>query len=148
MKQMSTYSVKISRSADIRKTLSATAGIYRKAVDFFIKVCDGEWDTISSSIGQNKKVNAVESLTVRTKKRTSVPYDFGNGFYKFPSYLRRAAIAEAVGKVSSYRSNLEDWKAADPAHVGGGPDTRRQDMYILPCTKTTCSCGRALIQRP
>ena len=121
MKQMSTYSVKISRSADIRKTLSATAGIYRKAVDFFIKVCDGEWDTISSSIGQNKKVNAVESLTVRTKKRTSVPYDFGNGFYKFPSYLRRAAIAEAVGKVSSYRSNLEDWKAADPRTRGRRP---------------------------
>ena len=121
MKQMSTYSVKISRSADIRKTLSATAGIYRKAVDFFIKVCDGEWDTISSSIGQNKKVNSVESLTVRTKKRTSVPYDFGNGFYKFPSYLRRAAIAEAVGKVSSYRSNLEDWKAADPRTRGRRP---------------------------
>ena len=45
MKQMSSYRVRISRSADIRKTLSATAGIYRKAVDFFISVCmeaDGE----------------------------------------------------------------------------------------------------------
>ena len=39
MKQMSSYRVRISRSADIRKTLSATAGIYRKAVDFFISVC-------------------------------------------------------------------------------------------------------------
>ena len=36
MKQMSSYPVRISRSADIRKTLSATAGIYRRAVDFFI----------------------------------------------------------------------------------------------------------------
>ena len=33
MKQMSSYPVRISRSADIRKTLSATAGIYRKAVE-------------------------------------------------------------------------------------------------------------------
>ena len=121
MKQMSTYSVKIRRSADIRNTLSATAGIYRKAVDFFIKVCDREWDTVSSCIGQNKKVNAVESFTVRTKKRPSIPYDFGKGFYKFPSYLRRAAIAEALGKVSSYRSNLKDWKAADPRTRGRRP---------------------------
>ena len=42
MKLMSTYAVKISRSADLRSTLSATAGIYRKAVDFFIGVCDKE----------------------------------------------------------------------------------------------------------
>lgn len=38
MKLMPTYAVKISRSADIRSTLSATAGIYRRAVDFFIRV--------------------------------------------------------------------------------------------------------------
>jgi len=105
---MSTYSVKVSRSADIKKALSATTDIYRRAVDFFIGVCDGEWDTVSAGKGPNGKVNAVESLTVRTKKRPSVPYDFGKGFYKFPSYLRRAAIAEAAGKVSSYKSNMEN----------------------------------------
>ena len=82
MRQMSAYSVKISRSADIKKTLSATAGIYRKAVDFFIGVCGREWDTVSAGKGPNGKVNAVESLTVRTKKRPSVPYDFGKGFYR------------------------------------------------------------------
>ena len=102
MKQMSSYPVRISRSADIRKTLSATAGIYRRAVDFFISVCMEEWDTVSACKGQTGKVNAVEAFTVKTSKRKTVPYDFGKDFYKFPSYLRRAAIAQAVGKVSSY----------------------------------------------
>lgn len=121
MKQMSTYSVKVSRSADIKKALSATADIYRRAVDFFIRVCDGEWDTVSAGKGPNGKVNAVESLTVRTKKRASVPYDFGKDFYKFPSYLRRAAIAEAAGKVSSYKSNMANWKSSDPHTRGKRP---------------------------
>jgi hypothetical protein len=93
MKQMSSYPVRISRSADIRKTLSATAGIYRRAVDFFISVCMEEWDTVSACKGQTGKVNAVEAFTVKTSKRKTVPYDFGRDFYKFPSYLRRAAIA-------------------------------------------------------
>ena len=131
MKQMSTYSVRISRCADIRKTLSATAGIYRKAVDFFIGVCMEEWDTVSSGKGQTGKVNAVEALTIRTSKRKTVPYDFGKDFYKFPSYLRRAAIAEAVGKVSSYRSNLRNWEAADPKTRGKHPGSPSAG-YVYP----------------
>jgi len=31
-------------------------------------------------------------------------------FYKFPSYFRRAAIADAIGIVSSYRSNYKNWE--------------------------------------
>ena len=131
MEQMSTYSVKISRSADIRKVLSATADIYRRAVDFFIGVCDGEWDTVSAGKGPNGKVNAMESLTVRTKKRPSVLYDFGRDFYKFPSYLRRAAIAEAIGKVSSHRSSLKNWEGADPLTRGKRPGYPKAG-YVYP----------------
>ena len=59
---MSSYSVRISRSADIRKTLSDTACIYRKAVDFFIRVCMAEWAAVSACNGQNGKVNAMEVM--------------------------------------------------------------------------------------
>ncbi len=121
MEQMSTYSIKIRQSAVHRKTLSATAGIYRKAVGFFIAVCLKEWDRVSTAKGQNGREHAVESLTVRTAKRKTVLYDFGRDFYKFPSYLRRAAIAEAAGKVSSYMSNLSAWEASDPRSRGKRP---------------------------
>ena len=131
MKLMSTYAVKISRSADLRNTLSATAGIYRKAVDFFIGVCDREWDVISLRKMQTERVNAIESFTVKTSKRPAVPYDFGKDFYKFPSYLRRAAISEAVGKVSSYRSNLKNWEAADPCSRGRRPGYPKAG-YVYP----------------
>lgn len=103
----STYSVKI---CHYNRIFLKTAELYRDAVDFFIGVCLAEWDHIGVLSGL-KRNNAVEKLTVRTKKRPEVPYDFSKSFYKFPSYLRRSAIAEAVGKVSSYLSNLENWKA-------------------------------------
>lgn len=131
MKQMTSYSVGISRCADIRKTLSDTARIYRKAVDFFIRVCMEEWDVISACRGRTGKVNAMETFTIKTSKRSSVPYDFGKDFYKFPSYLRRAAIAEAVGKVSSYKENLRNWEAADLRARGRRPGCPRAG-YVYP----------------
>ena len=113
-----TYSVKIKR---LNHVFTDTVRLYRQAVSFFMDVCLREWDTISSGKNQKERVNLTESLTITSKRRPSVPYDFGAGFYKFPCYLRRAAIAEAFGKVSSYRSNLARWEAADPASRGEKP---------------------------
>lgn len=118
MKLSMTYSVKIKR---LNHIFMDTVRLYRQAVSFFMDVCLQEWDTVSSRKCQKERVNLMESLTVASKKNPSVPYDFGADFYKFPCYLRRAAIAEALGKVSSYRSNLARWEAADPASRGEKP---------------------------
>ena len=131
MKLMSTYAIKISRSADIRSTLSATAGIYRKAVDFFIGVCMEEWLQVTAGNSLKEKKSIVEGLTVSTKDHPAVPYNFGRDFYKFPSYLRRAAIAEAIGKVSSYRSNIKNWEAADSRTRGKRPGYPKAG-YVYP----------------
>lgn len=118
MKLSMTYSVKIKR---LNHVFMDTVRLYRQAVSFFMDVCLREWDTVSSGKGQKERVNLVESLTVISKRNPMVPYDFSAGFYKFPCYLRRAAIAEALGKVSSYRSNLARWEAAEPASRGEKP---------------------------
>ena len=96
-----------------------------------VDVCLTEWNLISTGKLQKERVNLVESLTVRTRQNPAVPYDFSAEFYKFPCYLRRAAIAEALGKVSSYRSNLANWKAADPAKRGEKPSLP-QVGYVYP----------------
>ena len=108
MKIMSTYSVKIHEA---NKCFTETSEQYRHAVKFFAKVVLREWKSISDEDTSLKKYNYVERLTIRTKNNPRPKYDFGNKFYKFPSYLRRAAIAEALGKVSSYKSNLANWEA-------------------------------------
>ena len=115
------YSVKIK---DYNHIFENTAFLYRNAVTFYIHVILCEWDRTFSGIGTNTAaVNAAEKLSIVTKRRPSVKYDFGKEMYKFPCYLRRAAIAEAFGKVSSYKSSLKNWKNSDPRTRGKEPST-------------------------
>ena len=98
------YKVKIKVS---HGAFADTVELYRKATAFFIDVCLKEWDIIAPAKGKLKN-NIVEHLTIITKSNPSAKYPIP--FYKFPSYLRRAAISEAIGKVSSYKSNLANWE--------------------------------------
>ena len=105
--------------ADSNRIFDETVHLYRKAVSFFVDVCLKEWKNISAGTTQKERVNLTESVTIKTKRNPTVPYDFAAGFYKFPSYLRRAAIAEALGKVSSYQSSLANWEASVPGIISG-----------------------------
>ena len=108
MKIHTTYSAKINKSD---RCFTDTAQLYRSAVGFFIDVLLKESHILDEHTSQKSRVNAVETITVPTASHPDVTYDFSRDFYKFPCYLRRAAIAEAIGKVSSYRSNLANWEA-------------------------------------
>ena len=110
MKINSTYSVKIKHYSNIFKN---TVLLYRDAVKFFIDVCLSEWDSVSVINNSKHRMTYVEDITVSTKSHPVVKYDFSDRFYKFPCYLRRAAIVEAIGKVSSYKSNLNNWNNSD-----------------------------------
>ena len=118
MKITTSYKVKIKHYNDIFRE---TVALYRAAVGFLAEVCLAEWDAISALNGSKARLTCVESLTHRTAGRPQVPYDFDQRFYKFPSYLRRSAINEAVGKVSSYKSNLVNWESSDPKARGRKP---------------------------
>ena len=104
-----------------RKALQDTVCLYRKAVDFYIYVMLEQWEHFGKVLGQKSAVNLAENLTIVTRNRPQVQYNFGKDFYKFPSYLRRAAIAEAYGKVLSFKSNLANWEQADPRTRGAQP---------------------------
>ena len=130
MKMFSTYSVKIKHYNHIFKD---TVSIYRDAVDFFIDVCIGEWEYISTVGGNLRQQQYVERLCHATKDNSSPKYAaFDRKFYKLPSYLRRGAINEAIGKVSSYQSNLANWTTADMKTRGRQPAYPKAG-YIYPC---------------
>lgn len=110
MRIMTSYKVKIRHYSNIfRDTIEQ----YRRAVRFFLEVCDAEWQELSDLIGKGRN-NRLERLTIRTAKNPAPKYDFSQEFYKFPCYLRRAAIQEALGLYSAYREKLEAWEK-DPA---------------------------------
>lgn len=125
MKIYSTYSVKIKH---YNKIFKETVAVYRSAVDYLINVVTNEWDVVKDVEGSQERMRCVEILCHGTKN-IHPKYDFDKKFYKFPSYLRRGAIADAIGKVSSYMSNLANWNIE---HKGKAPSMPKAG-YTYPC---------------
>lgn len=131
------------KNKEFRNVFAATTELYRKAVDFFINVRlleNEDFQKIKSSLYQ---LHFMEQLTHKTKGRSVVKYDFDKSFYKFPSYYRRAAINEALGKADSYLSNLFRWEkikvGKKPSYPTAGyafPALYRNDSYIRTDTYT------------
>ena len=103
---ISSYKVKIK---DVNHCFDVTVRIYQEVISFFMDVCHKEW-ALFQGLSKIKYVSVMESLTLSTNNRPTVPYDFNARFYKMPCYLRRAAINEAFGAYSSWFSNYENWK--------------------------------------
>jgi len=101
------YEIKIKHYNHIFKE---TVSIYNRAVDFFLEVALTNWMELSG-LRNLEQCRQMELYTVVTKKNPNPKYDFSTEFYKFPCYLRRAAINEALGMVSSYHSNLANWES-------------------------------------
>jgi hypothetical protein len=91
------------------KTLEPTLEIYRKALSFYIDIVQKKCDSIRE-LGSSGKLLLLENITHKTRQHSEVKYDFDKKFYKFPSYLRRACIMEAIGYLESYYSNSERWQ--------------------------------------
>lgn len=87
--------------------LRDTVCLYKNAVSYLINIVNLNWDAISTYDGKFKKTY-VENL-IHTTKDNIASYDFDIKFHKFPSYFRRSAIADAIGIVSSYKSNLDNY---------------------------------------
>jgi IS605 OrfB family transposase len=106
VKIVKTAKLKITTHSD--KTFADTLAIYNKALSFFITLCDKEWHNLCE-LDSNMQLSLVEKLSHITNSNLHVKYDFSKEFYKFPSYMRRAAIAEALGAVSSHYSRHKNW---------------------------------------
>jgi hypothetical protein len=116
-KIVKTAKLKITTHRD--KTFADTLAIYNRALSFFISLCDKEWHTLCG-LDSNLQLSLVEKLSHITKNNVHVKYDFSKAFYKFPSYLRRAAIAEALGAVSSHYSRYGNWLAKRESYQAKG----------------------------
>ena len=135
MQIVSTYSVRINERGQV---LRDTAERYRAAVDFYIEIIIEHWGKCFEQGMGTKCIRQAEILSVATAKRPFTKYDFSASFYKFPSYLRRAAIQEAYGHVSSYQTRLALWQSngrqgKEPGKPTAGrtfPAMYRNNMFV------------------
>ena len=125
MKIISSYGVELRKqNIPIRQTLE----IYRSAVRYLVKVYESVWEELAQIEESKKRFNAAEHL-VHTTKRNPARFDFDFCFPKMPSYFRRAAVQHALGSVSSYRTRLEQWKAAGQKT---GKPYLKSEQYAMP----------------
>lgn len=103
---MSNYAIKI--NGDL-KALDDSIVIYRETLRFVIPIVDAHWNEMKEFNSNKFRMSYIENLIHNTQGNEAI-YSFDKNFPKFPTYLRRATLNKAIGIVSSYRSNLENWE--------------------------------------
>jgi IS605 OrfB family transposase len=88
--------------------LEMTVAEYRSFCNALSYVVMGHWVDIA---GADSRCAAIEKLIHKTSKNPNPQYSyFGRRFYKFPAYLRRAAIEFVCGQVSSFLTRYRQWQ--------------------------------------
>lgn len=127
MKVTNSYKVKL---VNVNASLDATINVYRDAITYIIEIVNNEWSNIENLTNKDKN-NYIEKLIHKTKKNPNPAYaDFDKLFYKLPSYLRRSAIQDAIGIVSSYKSNLANYKAERYEAISNGKKFKKKSPKL------------------
>jgi IS605 OrfB family transposase len=91
--------------------LEATVNEYRSFCKALSYVVMGHWTEI---VGATSRCTTIEKLIHQTSSNPNPKYQyFQKRFYKFPSYLRRAAIEFVLGQVSSFVTRYYDWQSGN-----------------------------------
>ena len=119
-----------------KKLMKATADVCLKALRYCTDIFLSEWDYLSEFSTQVKtgvvnRNQAANALIHSTKGHPAKYPGFDSDFKNFPSYTRRAVVADALGKVSSYVSNHRNWEKQDPQERGAEPTLGLPDRYSL-----------------
>lgn len=112
MKKKVSYGIKLTNiPMASHRVIEKTISVYNEACEYIANVVYTEWSQVSIETTLKYREHIVENLIHATKNNPTPKYkDFDTKFYKFPSYLRRCAIDSAIGSVSSYISNLENYE--------------------------------------
>lgn len=135
MKLVSSYAVEIKHTY---KLFRQTIKIYNDAISFCVKAFEENWDVLETlDVGNKERKTYADSLIHSTKSNIAAYPEFDVKFYKMPSYLRFAVINTALGYLSSYHSNLDNWEFSNTnsktptlqTHLNKLPTFYKGNMY-------------------
>ena len=139
-------------SAEQQQALQDTLALYRRLVRDLMTVAYTHWPTVGGAQG-NEAVKVIEALVHPTAKRPNVRYTyFSSRYYKFPSYLRRVAIMDAVGQVRSFVTRFDQWRCGQRKHPHAKPPRLTASTKTLPslygsqCAKINADATHAFIK--
>lgn len=128
------YPVRITNAYHI---LLPTLNLYRSCVKKLVGVVSENYSVIET-LSSKKAQRNIELLVHSTKDHTASYTFFDKEFYKFPSYLRRSAISEAIRIVSSYMEATKQWQELDPAKRGSKPRLNKNQRSMPALYKGNC----------
>ena len=100
-------------SAEYRNDVQGTVKLYQRYVRALVSVCITHWPHLGR-LSSMDAMRDIEHMIHPTKKRPEVKYAYFNTvFYKFPSYLRRSAIHDAMGQASSFLMRYDQWQTGE-----------------------------------
>lgn len=106
MRLISSYQIKLTGNLE---ALAVSIDIYRQVLSYLIPIINHHWDKVDTYSHDNQKRRLID-IWIHSTAGNRARFDFDEQFPKLPCYLRRSAIASALGIVSSYRSNLKNWE--------------------------------------
>lgn len=139
MKLTSSYTIEIKH---INKLFRQTIKIYNDAISFCVKAFEEHWEVLETLDTGNKERFAYADALIHTTKSNDALYpEFDIKFHKMPSYLRFSVINTALGYLSSYHSNLDNWEFSNSngkapslqTHLNRLPTFYKGNMYLDDC---------------
>lgn len=106
MRLISSYQIKLTGNLE---ALEVSIDIYRQVLSYLIPIINHNWDKVDTYSHDNQKRRLID-IWIHSTAGNRARFGFDEQFPKLPCYLRRSAIASALGIVSSYRSNLKNWE--------------------------------------
>lgn len=106
MKLTSSYALKL--NGDLT-SLENTSTIYRDVLRFVIPIVNAHWGEIKDLKNTKQRMTYTEKL-IHSTANSQACYNFDEKFPKFPTYLRRSAVNNVLGIVSSYHGHLANWE--------------------------------------
>ncbi|KYC41367.1 transposase [Scytonema hofmannii PCC 7110] len=100
-----------------KQQLIMTIEEYRRFLKPLVLIINAQWIELAE-LSAKERVAAVEKIIHKTTDNPEPKHNYYQkviykypSFRKFPSYLRRAAIADALGIVSSFQTRYREWQS-------------------------------------
>ena len=107
----------LSATKSQKRQMLLTVAEYRRFLKPLVLVINAQWIKMVN-LTTKERVNTVEKMIHKTTKNPVPKHKYFENvvskypsFRKFPSYLRRAAIADAIGIVSSFHTRYRQWQS-------------------------------------
>jgi IS605 OrfB family transposase len=121
-----------------KEQMLLTVQEYRAYLRPLVLLINAQWTQLCS-LSANERVNMVEKMIHATAKNPTPKHYYYHqvaqkrpSFRKFPSYLRRAAIADAIGIVSSFQTRYRDWQSGIRSSRTAKPPTLTAISHTYP----------------